>query len=124
MTVAWALAHRHGLQRLQSQVLTEVVRCEQFLEDYDLIVGLAEPNQEVGVCRCGVDFVAEFNQSALGGLQPFRRGKGQPGGLVGRAEEIEFGRHTLFEFQSDRERRSSQSAGVLDGLPTNKVVYE
>jgi len=50
-----ALTHRHVLERLQSQVLIDMVGRKQLLEDNDLIVDLAEANQEVGVSRGRVD---------------------------------------------------------------------
>ena len=79
-----ALVHGHGLQRLQRQVFLDVVGGEQFLDDDDLIVDLAEADQEIAVGGGGVDLVAEFGQGGFGGLQPFRRGKGEQGRLVRR----------------------------------------
>ena len=84
-----ALAHGHALQRLQGQVFARVVGHKQFLEDDDLVVELAEADQEITVRRRGVDFVAEFSQSRPGGFEPFRGREGQQRGLVGRADEIE-----------------------------------
>ena len=102
-----ALVHWHDLQRLQGKVLAQVVRCEQFLNDHDLIMDLAETNQKVGVGRRGVDLVAEFRQPLLGGFQPFRGREGQQGRLIVCADEIELGGHSLFEFEGGGGRRRS-----------------
>jgi hypothetical protein len=66
------------------RVFLNVVRGEQFLDDDDLIMDLAEAHQKIAVRGGGVDFVAQPLQGDLGGLKPFGRGKGDQGGLVRR----------------------------------------
>ena len=66
------------------------LRCgKQFLDDDDLVMDLAEAGLEIAVRGGGVDFVAEFANGNLGGVQPLGRGKGEQGRFVLGADEIE-----------------------------------
>ncbi len=66
----------------------EVVGGEQFLDDDNLIVDLAEADQKIAMRGRGVDFVAELGQGGPGGFEPFGGGERQQSGLVGCADEI------------------------------------
>ena len=72
-----------------------VLAPKQFLDDDDLIVRLAEADEEIAVRGGGVNFVAEFLERLLGGLQPFRGGKGDQGRLVLGADKIEGAIHII-----------------------------
>ena len=84
-----ALVDGHGLKRLQREIFVNVVRAEQFLDHDNLVVGLAETDEEIAVGGGGMDLVAEFAQGGLGGLESFGCGKGDQGRFVLGADEIE-----------------------------------
>ena len=63
----------------QGEIFLDVVGGKQFLDDDDLVMHLGEAHEEIAVRGGGVDLVAQFLQGGLGGLQPFRRGKGDQG---------------------------------------------
>ena len=65
-----ALTHRHALQRLQGEVFAQNVRGEQFFDNDDLIMYLAEANEEIAV-RCRIDTPIEIEYFAHGGILPF-----------------------------------------------------
>ena len=67
-----ALGHGHGLKRLQSQILAQLVGSEQFLNDHNLVADLAEPNQKIAVGGRGVNLITEFGETGFGGVEPFR----------------------------------------------------
>jgi len=90
-----ALTHGHALEGLQGEILADVIGGEEFLDNNYLVPDLAESDQEVAVSRRGVDFIAQLGQGCFGGIEPFRGGESQQGGLVGGADEIEFVRHRL-----------------------------
>lgn len=84
-----ALVDGHFLQRLEREIFLDGVGTETLLDDDDLIMRLAEANEEITVRRGGVNLVAEFVERLLGGFEPFRRGERDQGRLVIGADEIE-----------------------------------
>src|SRR5258706_2070129 len=87
------LTHRHVLKGLKCEVFRNGVAAEQFLQQHDLILDLGETDEKITVGRGGVNFVAEFGEGAARDLHPFGRGERDEGGLVRRADEIEFVGH-------------------------------
>src|SRR5204863_324608 len=76
------------------------------LDDDQLVADLAEANQEISMGGRGMNLVAELGEGGAGGFHPFRRGEGQQGRLVSRADEFEFvGHGSLFEFEGQRDGR-------------------
>ena len=59
------LGHGHFLDRLQGEILFEIVGGETFLDDHDLIMNLGEADEEITVSGSGVDFVAQLLQRGL-----------------------------------------------------------
>src|SRR5437879_7331379 len=72
-----ALAHGHALQGLKGEVFGDVVRCEKFLNDYNLVADLAEADEKVTMGSRGVDFVTQFGEGSARTFKQFRGGKCQ-----------------------------------------------
>ena len=69
----------HGLERLEREVFLGRVGAEEFLDEHDLIMHLAEAHQEIAVRGGGVDLVAQFLQGGLGCLPAIRAWKRRSG---------------------------------------------
>jgi len=93
-----SLAHGHLLDRLQGEVLLEVVGGEAFLDDHDLIVNLCKADEEITVSGSGVDFVAKLLQCGLDLFEPLRCGEGEQSRLVCGCKKIKLLAHNYFNF--------------------------
>ena len=91
-----ALGHGHFLEGLEREVFLRRVGGKKFLDDDHLVMHLAEADEKITVRGGGVNLVAEFVQRGLGGVQPFRRGKGDQRRFVLAADEVKGGVHLIF----------------------------
>ena len=84
-----SLAHRHALQCLKREIFTHIIGGKALLQNHHLVPHLAEPNEKIAVRGRGMDLVAQFSERRPRCLEPVGGRKGEEGGLVCGADELE-----------------------------------
>ena len=109
MGIAWSA--------LQREVFADVIGGEKLLDDHQLVVDLAETNEEIGVCGGGVDLVTKFLEAALAAASHSGVEKASRAGLslalMKSKRSVMAG---YFEFEGGGQRRAPGSGRRSGGL--------